>query len=151
MSRHMNSSNAVWITPATTTHSGTTFELSPISALFASVLLIALAGIASLSAFAQESSSVQSYPDGRPTAEYRLDAGDAGRIFKHGSGPDKCDALGAREASVVLHDGVYHLFYDGAEPGVGWLACLATSKDLKNWQRHGPVFSYGEPGTLDPH
>ena len=91
------------------------------------------------------------YPDGRPVAPYRLDAKDAGRIFEHGAGPDECDALGAREASVVLHDGTYDLFYDSAEPGVGWLACLATSKDLDNWERHGPVFSYGEPGTLDSH
>ncbi len=30
-------------------------------------------------------------------------------------------------------------------------ACLATSTDLKNWQRHGPVFSFGDPGTLDSH
>jgi len=116
-----------------------------------STLLITLAGMASVSVSARESSSIKSYPDGRPMAKYRLDAEDAGRIFKHGSGPDKCDALGAREASVVLHDGIYHLFYDGAKSGVGWLACLATTMDLKNWQRHGPVFSYGKPGRLDSH
>ena len=91
------------------------------------------------------------YIDGRPVAGLRLDAEDAGRVFKHGQGPDRCDASGAREASVVLHDGIYHLFYDGAEPGVGWLACLATSIDLKDWQRHGSVFSYGEAGQRDSH
>jgi len=112
---------------------------------------IALATVASLADCAQEPVPMTSYPDGRPAATYRLDAKDAGRILKHGSGPDKCDALGAREASVVLHKGTYHLFYDGAEPGVGWLACLATSTDLKTWQRHGKVFSYGKPGTLDSH
>jgi hypothetical protein len=102
-------------------------------------------------AAARDAAPVESYPDGRPVAEHRLDARDAGPLFKHGLGPDRCDALGAREASVVLDDGVYHLFYDGAEPDVGWLACLATSKDLKNWERHGPVFTYGEPGRKDSH
>jgi hypothetical protein len=91
------------------------------------------------------------YSDNRPTARLRLDAMDEGIVFRHGQGPESYDAGGVREASVVLHDGIYHLFYDGAEPGVGWLACLATSTDMKNWQRHGPVFSYGEPGTPDSH
>ena len=100
--------------------SGKTFEPKPISALFASVLLIALAGVASRSASAQESPSLKSYPDGRPVAKYRLDAKGAGRILKHGSGPNHCDASGAREASVVLQNGTYYLFYHGAEPGVGW-------------------------------
>ena len=67
------------------------------------------------------------YIDGRPVAGLRLDAEDAGRVFKHGQGPDRCDASGAREASVVLHDGIYHLFYDGAEPGVGWLVWRRAS------------------------
>lgn len=91
------------------------------------------------------------YPDGRPVARYRMDAEDAGRILEHGQGPDQCDVAGAREASIVLHNGIYHLFYDGAEPGVGWLACLATSRDLKTWQRHGKAFAYGQTGTLDSH
>ena len=91
------------------------------------------------------------YVDGRPVAELRLDAEDAGRVIEHGQGPDRCAAMGAREASVVLYDGIYHLFYDGAEPGVGWLACLATSSDLENWQRHGSIFTYGEAGQRDSH
>jgi hypothetical protein len=114
-------------------------------------LIITIAEMASLSAVAQEPSSVSSYPDGRPSAMYRCDAKDSGRIFRHGAGPANCDRLGAREASVVFHNGVYHLFYDGAEPNAGWLACLATSPDLKNWRRHGKVFSFGKPGTLDSH
>jgi len=65
--------------------------------------------------------------------------------------PNGADAGGAREASVVLHEGVYHLFYDGARPGVGWLACLATSRDLKTWERHGSVFDFGAPGAPDSH
>ena len=91
------------------------------------------------------------YSDGRPVATERLDARDAGKIFRHGEGPDQCDGLGAREVSVVLHDGSYHLFYDGAEANTGWLACLATSKDLETWERHGKVLSYGEPGAPDSH
>lgn len=91
------------------------------------------------------------YSDGRPTANLRLEAQDSGVIFKHGESPDGADAGGAREASVVWHEGVYHLFYDGARPGVGWLACLATSRDFKTWERHGPVFEFGLPGTPDSH
>jgi hypothetical protein len=81
----------------------------------------------------------------------RLDATDFGIVFEHGHLPDAADAGGAREASVVFHEGVYHLFYDGARPDVGWLACLATSTDLKTWERHGPVFELGEPGRPDSH
>lgn len=94
---------------------------------------------------------MRTYPDGRPAPCYRLDAIDHGRIFVHGDGPDRSDALGAREASVVLHDDVFHLFYDGAEPDVGWRACLATSADLKTWHRHGPVLDFGEQGQWDSH
>ena len=48
--------------------------------------------------------SVSSYLDGRPAAHLRLDANDQG---------------------VVLHEGVIHLFYDGAKINVGWLIGLA--------------------------
>jgi predicted GH43/DUF377 family glycosyl hydrolase len=57
--------------------------------------------------------------------------------------------LGAREASVVLHDGVFHLFYDGAKANVGWRACLATSADLKTWKHHGPILELGNPEAPD--
>jgi hypothetical protein len=40
------------------------------------------------------------------------------------------------------------MHYDGAGPK-GWLACLATSKDLVNWQVKGPVLDYGAPGSDD--
>jgi hypothetical protein len=94
---------------------------------------------------------MKTYSDNRPSPSLRLDATDAGVIFRHGEGPGGCDAGGAREASVVLHDGVFHLFYDGARPSVGWLACLATSRDLLTWERRGPVFEFGEPGRPDSH
>lgn len=93
--------------------------------------------------------TLPTYEDGRPCARLRLDARDAGVVFRHGHGPRGCDELGAREASVVLLDGVFHLFYDGAKADVGWLACLATSQDWTGWQHHGPVLDFGEPGQPD--
>lgn len=91
---------------------------------------------------------IAKYPDNRPAARYRLDAKDQGVILKHGDGPDKCDYLGAREALIYKENGVYHLFYDGAGPK-GWLACLATSKDLKTWEKKGPILDFGKPGESD--
>ena len=46
----------------------------------------------------------------------------------------------AGEKGVDLH-------YDGAGPK-GWLACLATSKDLVNWTKHEPVLDFGAQGSL---
>ncbi|MBI2432513.1 MAG: hypothetical protein HYV26_06550 [Candidatus Hydrogenedentes bacterium] len=88
------------------------------------------------------------YPDGRPVATLRMEAQDQGVVLRHGDGPDGCDNLGAREALIFKEDDVYHLFYDGAGP-TGWLACLATSTDLKTWEKHGPILDYGEPGAPD--
>lgn len=88
------------------------------------------------------------FPDGRPAAHLRLDARDHGIVLRHGHGPAGCDRLGAREASLAIEDGVYHLFYDGAGPK-GWLACLATSRDLEHWTTHGPVLDFGPPGSPD--
>lgn len=88
------------------------------------------------------------YPDGRPVAVLRMEAQDQGVVLKHGDGPGQCDYLGAREALIFEEKGVYHLFYDGAGPK-GWLACLATSKDLKTWDKKGPVLDFGKPGTDD--
>ena len=88
------------------------------------------------------------YPDGRPGASRRLDAVDQGVILKHGDGPGQCDLSGAREALIFEEKGVYHLFYDGAGPN-GWLACLATSRDLKTWTKKGPILDFGKPGEMD--
>lgn len=89
------------------------------------------------------------YFDSRPVATRRMAAEDAGILVRHGTGPDNCDALGMREASVVFHDGLYYLFYDGAKPDHGWRACLATSTDLETWQFHGPVLELGAAGAPD--
>ncbi len=90
----------------------------------------------------------QSYPDGRPVATLRLDAFDAIPILRHGTGPDRCDYLGAREAICFRASGTYYLYYDGAGP-TGWLACLATSTDLRHWNLKGPALSLGSPGEDD--
>ena len=88
------------------------------------------------------------YPDNRPAAQWRLPARDVGRVFLHGSGPAKCDYLGARDLWIYEHRGLYYLTYDGAGPR-GWLACLATSTNLTDWTAHGPVLDFGPPGSDD--
>lgn len=82
------------------------------------------------------------------TPELRLDAKDAGVILRHGDGPNQCDINGAREPTLIFEDGKYYLFYDGGGPK-GWLACLATSTDMKTWTKHGPVLDFGAPGEPD--
>lgn len=89
-----------------------------------------------------------SYPDGRPSARYRLAAKDQGIVFKHGSGPGGCDSLGARDIWVWQHKGTYYMHYDGAG-AKGWLACLATSQDATNWVARGPALSFGATGQND--
>jgi predicted GH43/DUF377 family glycosyl hydrolase len=88
------------------------------------------------------------YRDRRPTASLRLPAVDEGIVLRFGAGPGGCDALGAREASVVADGGRFVLFYDGAAED-GWRACGATSTDLRSWERHGPVLDLGAEGRDD--
>jgi predicted GH43/DUF377 family glycosyl hydrolase len=83
-----------------------------------------------------------SYADGRPTATLRMTAVDQGPIIEHGSGPAKCDYLGAREAICFESGGTYYLHYDGAGPD-GWRACLAVSRDLRKWDLRGPILELG--------
>jgi predicted GH43/DUF377 family glycosyl hydrolase len=78
----------------------------------------------------------------------RMDAHDAGVVYRHGAGPANCDALGARDLWVYQASGTYYMNYDGAGP-TGWLACLATSSDLTHWSPRGPVLTLGAPGTDD--
>ena len=93
-------------------------------------------------------SSQFSYHDGRNTAPHQLAARDHGMVFSYGQGPDDCDYLGAREAWVFEHEGLYYMTYDGAGRD-GWVACLATSQDLLHWERHGPILTFGAPGSPD--
>ncbi len=91
---------------------------------------------------------VPAYPDGRPTAKYRLEALDQGVVLKHGDGPAQCDLLGARDIWVFEDAGTFYLHYDAAGP-TGWLASLATSRDLVHWEKKGPVLELGKPGEDD--
>src|ERR1019366_9367244 len=88
------------------------------------------------------------YSDTRPEATLRMEAKDQGVVLRHGDGPGGCDLLGAREAIVLESKGTYYLHYDGAGPA-GWLACLATSKDLEHWTKFGPALQLGAPGEDD--
>ncbi len=88
------------------------------------------------------------YPDGRPSARFRLPAADQGIVYRHGSGPDQCDNLGARDVWVWNNAGTYYMHYDGAGPK-GWLACLASSTDLTHWDARGPVLDLGRPDQKD--
>ncbi|MCY3018453.1 MAG: hypothetical protein NTW87_05405 [Planctomycetota bacterium] len=88
------------------------------------------------------------YPDGRPSAPWRLDAQDHGRVMRHGDGPNQCDILGARDIWVYEADGTFYMHYDAAGPK-GWLCALATSKDLTTWTKKGPVLDFGKKGEDD--
>lgn len=82
------------------------------------------------------------------TPTLRLEAKDAGVLLRHGDGPGQCDLNGAREPTLIHENGQYHLFYDGGGTK-GWLACLATSADMKTWTKQGPVLDYGAAGEPD--
>jgi predicted GH43/DUF377 family glycosyl hydrolase len=91
---------------------------------------------------------VNVYEDNRPAAAYRLDTRDSGIVLRHGQGPDSCDYLGARDVWVWEDKGVYYMHYDGAGKK-GWLACLATSKDLAGWEAKGAALDFGAPDSRD--
>lgn len=123
--------------------------------LYRTLLPVILISVPASCTMAQERGSqvkavknINTYADGRPAARYRLDARDQGIVLKYGSGPDSSDYLGARDVFIFEDHGAYYMHYDGAGLN-GWLACLATSKDLVNWQVKGPVLDYGAPGSDD--
>ncbi len=117
--------------------------LCGMAALFANHSLPAQAGTPVL-----PEKEVRAYPDNRPAARFRLEAVDEGVVYRHGQGPAKCDTLGARDVWVWEHAGTFYMHYDGAGP-IGWLACLAESRDLKHWKPRGPALGLGLPGTND--
>jgi predicted GH43/DUF377 family glycosyl hydrolase len=88
------------------------------------------------------------YRDERSHALLRMNALDHGAVFRHGGGPDSCDVYGARDAWVFKAGDTYIMHYDAAGPR-GWLCARATSIDLLNWKRDGPVMELGPPGTPD--
>jgi len=81
-------------------------------------------------------------------AKLRMDAQDQGVVLKHGDGPGECDILGIRDLWVYEAGGTYYMHYDGAG-SKGWLACLATSSNLVDWTKKGPVLDFGKPGEKD--
>ncbi len=112
------------------------------------LIICALPTFRVFGAVVKPANDIPSYPDGRPVARFRLEAQDYGRVLRHGDGPGRCDYLGARDVWVWEYGGTYYMHYDGAGTN-GWLACLATSKDLTNWSKKGPVLSLGQPGSED--
>ena len=88
------------------------------------------------------------YKDGRPSCKLRLNATDYGPVLRYGDGPDGCDRLGARDVWAWTDGRRYFMHYDGAGPK-GWLACLAVSDDLVDWQTRGPILDFGKPGEED--
>jgi predicted GH43/DUF377 family glycosyl hydrolase len=110
------------------------------------LLMLALAGCAGPQAGSEQTTNT--YEDGRPAARYRLNARDQGIVLRYGGAADSSDYLGARDVFVFEDKGTYYMHYDGAGPK-GWLACLATSQDLLNWQVKGPVLDFGATGSDD--
>jgi predicted GH43/DUF377 family glycosyl hydrolase len=88
------------------------------------------------------------YVDARPETPLRMDARDYGVVLRHGTGPDSCDAYGARDVWVYKTDSSFIMHYDGAGP-LGWLSVRARSTDLLNWTIDGPVLSLGKEGDED--
>lgn len=119
-----------------------------VSALVAMVVALLLVPRLTGAASVQRAQDIVAYPDGRPSARYRLAARDTGPVMRHGGGPGQCDDLGARDIWVWEHGGNYSMHYDGAGTN-GWLACLATSQYLTNWIKKGPVLDLGGPGKED--
>ncbi len=115
--------------------------------LFVVTCLVALSGLLRASQV-ERVERVVPYADGRPAAEFRLNAIDAGVVLRHGDGPGGCDRLGARDVWVWEHEGSYFMHYDGAGDR-GWLGCLAVSTDLNRWVKHGPILDLGAPGADD--
>jgi predicted GH43/DUF377 family glycosyl hydrolase len=93
--------------------------------------------------------SASKYKDGRPECKFRMDAKDSGIVMPYGGGPDSCDLLGARDLWVFkANDSTFCMHYDAAGPK-GWLAALATSKDLIHWEKKGPVLQLGKKDEPD--
>jgi predicted GH43/DUF377 family glycosyl hydrolase len=78
-----------------------------------------------------------------------MDAKDTGIVMRYGDGPDSCDIIGARDVWVFkADDSTFCMHYDAAGPK-GWLASLATSKDLIHWVKKGPVLQLGNQNEPD--
>ena len=90
----------------------------------------------------------QKYTDRRPYTDLRMNAKDNGIVLRYGDGPNNCDLLGARDVWVFYSGGNYYMHYDGSG-AMGWLSCLAVSKDLVNWEKKGAILNFGGPSEDD--
>ncbi|MBZ0255988.1 glycosylase [bacterium] len=67
-------------------------------------------------------------------------------------GPDDYDKVAVAADSIIKIQGTYYLYYHatGQKPWGNWCVCLATSKDLIHWKKHGenPVGYYGDAPIL---
>lgn len=93
-------------------------------------------------------SVIKKYCDDRPSPSRLLKVESAGAVLKHGNGPDECDIHGAREPILTQVGERFVLYYDGAGKD-GWIACLATSDDLLNWELHGTALALGTGDAPD--
>ncbi len=60
------------------------------------------------------------------------------------------ERFGCEDPRVVFIDGTYYLTYTGWDRRMAQL-CLATSTDLRNWTKHGPLFEdFDTFATTDP-
>lgn len=60
------------------------------------------------------------------------------------------ERFGCEDPRIALIDGTYYLTYTGWDRRSAQL-CLATSSDLRTWERHGPLFpDFDTFATVDP-
>ncbi|MCY2938463.1 MAG: hypothetical protein NTV55_08900 [Planctomycetota bacterium] len=73
-----------------------------------------------------------------------------GTVWKrHGVVLEDPAANHVNDPSVVVAQGVYHLYYTLAREGVSDVIALATSQDGLHWQKQGVVLNPGQPGAWD--
>ena len=73
-----------------------------------------------------------------------------GTVWKrHGVVLEDPAANHVNDPSVVVAQGVYHLYYTLAREGVSDVIALATSQDGLQWQKQGVVLNPGHPGAWD--
>ncbi len=95
-----------------------------------------------------QSSARESYPDGRPSAHFRMEARDQGVVMKHGNGPAGCDKLGARDVWVFKSGKTFYLHYDGAPKGMAVLFGHQPGPHSLGKKRSGAGFRKGRRTRL---
>ncbi len=90
------------------------------------------------------------YRDGRPAADFRLEAKDTGAVLKHADGKcaGDCDKYGARDVWTWEYRNKYYMHYDAAGDK-GWMTALAVSDDMVHWEKRGAKLNLGAAGSDD--